>query len=322
MLEHLEEPSEYEVYQGRDSRSGRDVALRCLPLVDAISISKLRHSVENAKTLLKGHRNVLVTEEVVVADGNTYFVTKQSIYVTLASQIPGVGFSPARALYLAYQVASALAAAHDVGMIHGGLHPQLVLMVICESCDQQNSLRLQSMGVHSILLPPFDRINMVTEISSAGPSTTQYKRNPDLMRRAQARLDMLIPSDLGYVLGINHEISLLLKEFGFPPQDTRINVPLACDEAITNAIVHGNDSQVEKKVAIQIYVSHSRFRIRVRDNGSGFDVATVADPTKGDNVMRSSGRGVYLMRKIMDSVEYKEDGRVLELEKRNSNAPD
>jgi len=201
-------------------------------------------------------------------------------------------------------------------------YPQLVLMVICESCDQQNSLRLQSMGVHSILLPPFDRINMVTEISSAGPSTTQYKRNPDLMRRAQARLDMLIPSDLGYVLGINHEISLLLKEFGFPPQDTRINVPLACDEAITNAIVHGNDSQVEKKVAIQIYVSHSRFRIRVRDNGSGFDVATVADPTKGDNVMRSSGRGVYLMRKIMDSVEYKEDGRVLELEKRNSNAPD
>lgn len=198
--------------------------------------------------------------------------------------------------------------------------PQLVVLAILGACDQQSSLRLQSVGVQSILLPPLDRIDVEREIATALPNVPNFKRHPDLMRRSQARLDMLIPSDLSYVIGINYEISLLLKEFGFPPQDTRINIPLACDEAITNAIIHGNGSDPEKKVNIQIYVSNNRFRMRVRDQGAGFDVATVADPTQGENVMRKSGRGVYLMRNIMDSVEYRDGGRVLELEKRNANA--
>jgi serine/threonine-protein kinase RsbW len=113
---------------------------------------------------------------------------------------------------------------------------------------------------------------------------------------------------------------MLLKEFGFPQQDSRINIPLACDEAIANAIVHGNKSHPDKKVNVQIYLSHSRFRIRVRDQGEGFDFDSLADPRKGDNVHRSSGRGVFLMRNIMNTVEYKEGGRVLELEKLNPNA--
>lgn len=198
--------------------------------------------------------------------------------------------------------------------------PQLVILAVLESCDQRDSLRLQSIGVHSILLPPFDDIDISKEIATAIPNVPQFKRHPDLMRRGQARLDFVIPSELSYVLGINYEVSLLLKEFGFPPQDVRVNIPLACDEAITNAIIHGNKRDAEKKVSVQIYVSHSRFRIRVRDQGEGFDVAAVADPREGENVMRSSGRGVFLMKNIMDLVEFKEDGRVLELEKRNGNS--
>jgi serine/threonine-protein kinase RsbW len=175
--------------------------------------------------------------------------------------------------------------------------PQVVPLVILETCDQQCELRLLSVGVSGIILPPFDQMN-----------------------RGQIRLDFLIPSELTYVSGINYEISILLKEFGFPLQDARINIPLACDEAITNAIVHGNKSQPEKKVNVQIYLSNSRFRIRVRDQGAGFDFESLADPRHGENVHRSSGRGVFLMRNIMDTVEYKEGGRVLELEKLNPNS--
>jgi serine/threonine-protein kinase RsbW len=138
------------------------------------------------------------------------------------------------------------------------------------------------------------------------------------MRRSNVRMDFLIPSDLSYVIGVNYQISNLLKEFGFPPQDTRVNIPLACDEAITNAIVHGNRSDPARKVNIQVYVSPNRFRIRVRDEGDGFEVARVADPTHGEALLRPSGRGVYLMRNIMDVVEFKEGGRVVELEKKNA----
>jgi len=197
--------------------------------------------------------------------------------------------------------------------------PQLVIMAIMDECDQQSALRLHSLGVHEILLPPFDRLNLSREINSALPNVPNFKRHPDLMRRANARMDFLIPSDLTYVIGVNYQISNLLKEFNFPPQDTRVNIPLACDEAITNAIIHGNRSNPEKKVSIQIYVSPRRFRIRVRDEGEGFNLAGVDDPTRGEALMRPSGRGVYLMRNIMDLVEFKDGGRVVELEKKNAN---
>jgi len=197
--------------------------------------------------------------------------------------------------------------------------PQLVIMSLLEECDQQSSLRLQSIGVHGILLPPFERINLSREISSALPNVPNFKRHPDLMRRSSVRMDFLIPSDLTYVIGVNYQISNLLKEFAFPPQDTRVNIPLACDEAITNAIIHGNRSDPDKKVSIQLYVSPNRFRIRVRDEGEGFELKDVDDPTRGEALLRPGGRGVYLMRNIMDSVEFKEGGRVVELEKKNSN---
>jgi serine/threonine-protein kinase RsbW len=199
-------------------------------------------------------------------------------------------------------------------------YPQVVIVAVLEQYDQQIGLRLQSIGVHGILLPPFEDVSITREVTSAIPNVPQFKRHPDLMRRAQARFDFLIPSELSYVLGINYEISLLLKEFGFSQQDSRVNIPLACDEAITNAIIHGNNSQPEKKVNIQIYVSKSRFRIRVRDQGNGFNFADVADPREGENVHRGSGRGIFLMKNIMDKVEYKEGGCVLELEKKNSEA--
>jgi len=198
--------------------------------------------------------------------------------------------------------------------------PQLVILALVGNCDQQSLLRLQCVGVHGVLLPPFSEIDLSAEIATAVPNVSHFKRHPGVMMRAQARLDMLIPSDLSYVLGVNHEIALLLKEFAFPLQDARVNIPLVCDEAITNAIIHGNGSDPAKMVNIQVYVSHGRFRIRVRDQGPGFDAATVEDPREGENVMRSGGRGVFLMRSIMDSVEYKEGGRMLEMEKRNTNS--
>jgi serine/threonine-protein kinase RsbW len=196
-------------------------------------------------------------------------------------------------------------------------YPQLVHLAVLERCDQQCELRLQSVGVSAILLPPFEHLDLQHEIDTVTPNIPSFKRHPDLMNRGQARLDFLIPSDLSYVLGVNYEVSLLLKEFGFPHQDARINIPLACDEAITNAIVHGNRSQPDKKVNVQIYLSNSRFRIRVRDQGPGFDVAEIADPREGENVHRASGRGIFLIRNIMDSVEFKEGGRVVEMEKLN-----
>ena len=199
-------------------------------------------------------------------------------------------------------------------------HPEINYVFMLEECEQSSFLRFQTIGVQNVILPPFDEVNLNSEIDTALPNIPQFKRNSDLMKRGLVRLDFSIPSDLQYVLGVNYLVALLLKEFGFPTSDYRINIPLVCDEALTNAILHGNNGDPAKKVGIQIYVSASRFKIRVKDQGQGFDVGEVGDPREERNIMRSSGRGVYLMKAIMDSVEYKEEGRVVELEKINNSS--
>ncbi|MFH1755301.1 MAG: ATP-binding protein, partial [Candidatus Latescibacterota bacterium] len=106
----------------------------------------------------------------------------------------------------------------------------------------------------------------------------------------------------------------------FPVSESRINIPLACDEALTNAVLHGNQRDADKKVNVQIYISHSRFKIRIADQGNGFDVKNVENPLEGENLLRSSGRGIYMMKSIMDTVEFKDGGKVVELEKVNPGA--
>jgi serine/threonine-protein kinase RsbW len=199
-------------------------------------------------------------------------------------------------------------------------YPQLNYVLILETCEPASLLRFQSLGVQNVLLPPYEGVSLAREIATALPNIPQFKRHPDLANRGLVRLDFLLPSDLSYVLGVNHLISLLLKEFGYPSVDYRINIPLAVDEAVTNAIVHGNRSDPRKKVSVHVYVSSSRFKIRIKDQGDGFDFASLADPTQGQNLMRSSGRGVYLMQSIMDKVVYTEGGRSVELEKVNEDA--
>jgi serine/threonine-protein kinase RsbW len=199
-------------------------------------------------------------------------------------------------------------------------YPQIHFVALLEECEQRTLLRLQSLGVQDILLAPFSNISLTREIATALPNVPQFKRHPDFCRRGQVRMDFLLPSDLSYVLGMNYFLSLLLKEFDFPVVDARINIPLACDEAITNAILHGNKNDPSKKVTVQVYVSHSRFKMRVRDEGEGFDLSKLKDPTEEENLLRSSGRGIYLIKNIMDSVEFKDGGRTVEMEKKNTHS--
>ena len=198
--------------------------------------------------------------------------------------------------------------------------PQVNYILMLETCPQERLIRFQSIGVQNVLLPPYDDVDLVAEIATALPNIPQFKRHPDLMTRGMARMDFLIPTDLTYVLGVNYLISLLLKEFSFPTADCRINIPLACDEALTNAMLHGNRADATKKVSIHLYVSSSRFKIKIKDQGEGFDHEAVADPTRGSGLLRSSGRGVYLMQTIMDRVAYSDGGRAVELEKFNTNS--
>lgn len=79
---------------------------------------------------------------------------------------------------------------------------------------------------------------------------------------------------------------------------------LAVTEATTNAIIHGNKNNKLKMVRIYVYVDGSTLTVKIKDEGKGFDPTTVPDPTDPENLLKDSGRGLYLMRVYMDSLTY------------------
>jgi serine/threonine-protein kinase RsbW len=87
------------------------------------------------------------------------------------------------------------------------------------------------------------------------------------------------------------------------------------EETVRNAIEHGNLKDKRSRVIINYRISGDRFTIEVEDEGAGFDHRALPDPTHGDNLMKNSGRGVYLVRRLMDKVEFNEKGNKVKLTK-------
>ena len=88
---------------------------------------------------------------------------------------------------------------------------------------------------------------------------------------------------------------------------------LAVTEATTNAIIHGNKNNKLKMVRIYVFVDGTNMTIKIKDEGKGFDPSIVPDPTDPENILKDSGRGLYLMRVYMDGVTYNQtpEGTVL-----------
>ena len=92
-------------------------------------------------------------------------------------------------------------------------------------------------------------------------------------------------------------------------------VHLAVEEALVNAIKHGNREDVSKLVYFVCRVSSERLRIEIEDEGPGFNPHDVPDPTDDDNLEVPSGRGIMLMKSFMTTVEYNERGNQVVMEK-------
>lgn len=104
--------------------------------------------------------------------------------------------------------------------------------------------------------------------------------------------------------------NLIIVEEFFNQIAVEINLPekrfpelmVAITEAITNAIIHANKKDPTKMVYIDFIVEEKMLTIKVKDEGTGFDPASIPDPTQPENIFRDSGRGVYLMKVYCDEV--------------------
>jgi len=126
--------------------------------------------------------------------------------------------------------------------------------------------------------------------------------------------DMVIRSDTAEGQAVQERIVLLLEQIGFPPRDV-FGVRLALEEALVNAIKHGNRMDPDKSVRIFCQVHEQKVRVEIEDEGCGFVPAQVPDPTEDANLDKPCGRGIMLMRAFLTLVEYNETGNRVTLEK-------
>ena len=91
------------------------------------------------------------------------------------------------------------------------------------------------------------------------------------------------------------------------------NILISLTEAITNAIVHGNQADQNKKVFVHSKFDQNLIRVQVQDEGEGFDYEDVPDPTDPMNILELNGRGVFLMHQLSDGVTYSNNGSTVEI---------
>src|SRR5262249_54662022 len=102
-----------------------------------------------------------------------------------------------------------------------------------------------------------------------------------------------------------HEASHKMAEIAGFGEDDALNVALAVREATINAIMHGNRQDPKESVELQLTANGSGIVVRIRDHGRGFDPERAADPTADDNRLRTSGRGLLLIRAFVDQVKFR-----------------
>jgi serine/threonine-protein kinase RsbW len=123
-----------------------------------------------------------------------------------------------------------------------------------------------------------------------------------------------LPSKVAAISPFVDRLMLLFRKCGCVSEGES-EVEIALREALANAIIHGNHENSGKHVHVRCRCEPTEISIAVKDEGSGFDVDRISDPTAPENTRSAHGRGIYLMKALMDEVRFEEGGVVVHMRK-------
>jgi serine/threonine-protein kinase RsbW len=129
---------------------------------------------------------------------------------------------------------------------------------------------------------------------------------------------LVLPSHIEAVADAAAAVTDFMRNCGVS-EELSFGIEMAVRESVTNAMVHGNQEDESKSVEVIFNCHDNELEIEVRDQGEGFDPAKVPDPTNAENLLKTSGRGIFLMRTFMDEIEWRnrpEGGTAVRMTKR------
>lgn len=154
--------------------------------------------------------------------------------------------------------------------------------------------------------------NSVPEDRTLTPHTGERS---DPLGAASERLSFVfqVPSDVHHIEQIVTELVHHCRAFEFSGSRLSLNLRVGVSEALSNAMLYGNERDPSKHVRLEVSLDRTRIALYIIDEGNGFDPEAVPDPTLPGNLDRPGGRGLFLLRELMDEVEYNERGNAVRL---------
>jgi serine/threonine-protein kinase RsbW len=133
-------------------------------------------------------------------------------------------------------------------------------------------------------------------------------------------LECSLASEVTAISPFVDKLMLLLRNCGFVSEGVS-DIEIALREALANAIIHGNHGDRRKHVHVNCRCEPDEVSIAVKDEGKGFDFNNVPDPTAPENIRSVHGRGIHVIKSLMDEVRFEEGGAVIHMRKSVGDAP-
>ena len=158
------------------------------------------------------------------------------------------------------------------------------------------------------------------ELKNFIETTLNYKARfvdeKKVVQNRHEKIEFEVPSLISLMHGILDYLMRRVEKIGVVNSENS-NLFIALDEAFVNAVKHGNKFDATKLVRITAEVSTKEARFTIEDEGEGFNVKAIPDPTNVENLFKTSGRGVLIIHNVMDEVHYNERGNRLEMIKKS-----
>lgn len=193
------------------------------------------------------------------------------------------------------------------------------LTALCRQTEAQLELRRHIMDLRQALgerdRAQADQAKLIDELRAAHADVRRLSALIPYCSTCQ--FTMTIPADPREIPKLTDGVTQVLQEKGWPEADV-MAVELALQEAVANAIRHGCGGDATKQLQCSVSCDDDEeIVITVRDPGTGFDPAKVANPLDADNLLKSSGRGIFLINGLMDDVKFADGGRELQMRKKS-----
>ena len=132
-------------------------------------------------------------------------------------------------------------------------------------------------------------------------------------RTASRDLVLELPTDIGSIEGAVEYVMQRCRGCEREARKLDFNFRVGLTEALSNAMMYGNSHDPSKRVLVEVALQAGRLEARITDQGQGFDPTAVPDPTSPENLTKPCGRGLFLMRKLLDEVSYNAQGNQVTL---------